>query len=53
MNQALTLLIEAMVFESALFDRVRSDAAFAAAVERLRSGVWQRVLLESDRAAIP
>ncbi len=45
--------IEAMVLESALFDRVRSDAAFAAAVERLRSAVWQRVLLESDRAVIP
>ena len=45
--------IEAMVLESALFERVRSDAAFAAAVERMRSGVWQRVLLESDRAVIP
>ncbi|MCH7717791.1 MAG: protein kinase [Gemmatimonadetes bacterium] len=45
--------IEAMVLESALFDRVRRDAAFADAVERMQNGVWQRVLLESDGAVIP
>lgn len=42
--------VEPRVLESALFHRVRQDPAFAREVERIRSEIWGRVTLESERA---
>ncbi|NIM48660.1 MAG: protein kinase, partial [Gemmatimonadales bacterium] len=40
--------VELRVLESALFDRVRADPDFARGVERIRGGIWQRVLQQSQ-----
>jgi TolB-like protein len=44
--------VEPRVLESALFNRVRQEPAFAREVERIRAGIWDRVRLESERARI-
>ena len=45
--------IESMVFESALFDRVRQDPSFQSAATRIRSGIWSQVEDEGRQVVIP
>jgi tetratricopeptide (TPR) repeat protein len=42
--------LEVRVLESALFDGVRDDSTFAATVDSIRSGIWDRVRGESATA---
>ena len=39
--------VEARVLESALFDRVRRKELFGRDIERVRDGIWDRVLRET------
>jgi len=44
--------VEPRVLESALFDRVREDPAFAREIELIRREIWNRVVLASERASV-
>jgi hypothetical protein len=42
--------VEPRVFESALFDRVRTSPGFLEEIERIRSGIWETVEQAGDSA---